>query len=254
MHIIVVGPYARNSDNHNICPAQMCGFMDAIQILQAITSHRIRVSFYDPCFSEIDKSNLERIYRENNIDLTVYIQVFSDLMEETFSRNMSSTLLISFTGVFDKSRYVRKITYIECCCNYGRNEISRSWTEILPEFITQTNGNFHFCYPWPNFRNMTLFDLIDFYSYSKQKPWFEIVSFQIKQGLGHKRYLSFNNDTPQHLTQWCFRHPNYILTNNVPLSDFYQYLLDKNFDLNEKDKNILLNSWTFYRRDYNIDL
>jgi hypothetical protein len=255
MYVIVVGPHSNtNSQNNFICPRQMKGFMDGIQILQVILGQSIPIRFYDPCFTRETKIALENMYRENGMNLEVMIQIFDDSEKERYFRMKNPILMISFIGAFDLKTKEQNITYIQCSCDYGRDtDIEYSWTNILPELITQRNEIFDFTIPWPSFIDMTIFDLSDFYEKSKSKSWFEIVRFQINFVLSSKKYLIFNEKTPEFIFQWCHKNPEFILTNNSSLINFCHNLVDKDFNFDENDKRILINSWSNYRRVYNID-
>jgi hypothetical protein len=255
MYVVVVGPHSQtNPQNNFICPEQMKGFMDGIQILQVILGHNVPIRFYDPCFTIETKNALEKMYRENGINLEVRIQIFGDLEKEEYFRMRNPVLIISFIGAFDLKIKEENITNIQCSCDHGRIlRTNNSWVDILPELITQTNDRFDFTVPWPRLDNMTVFELSDFYQQTKTKPWFEIVKFQIDFLLSSKKYFIFDEKTPDFIFQWCHQNPQYILKNNSSLIDFCNYLVDKDFSFDEKDKNVLINSWSSYRREYNID-
>jgi hypothetical protein len=255
MYVVVIGPHSQtNPQNNSICPKQMNGFMDGIQILQVILGMIVPIRFYDPCFTKETKNALEKMYRENGMNLEVMIQIFGDSEKEKYFLMRNPVLIISFIGAFDLEIKEKNITNIQCSCDHGRElRTNNSWVDILPELITQTNDRFDFTIPWPRLDNMTFFELTDIYQQSKTKPWFEIVKFQIDFLLSSKKYFTFDEKTPDFIIQWCQRNPQYILTNKSLLIDFCHYLIEKNFIFDEKDKNILVNSWSFYRREYNID-
>jgi len=255
MYVVVIGPHSNtNPQNNFICPKQMKGFMDGIQILQAIYGQIIPIRFYDPCFTIESKNALEIMYMESGMHLEVMIQVFSETDKVEYFRMNNPVLIISFIGSFYLKIKENNITYIPCSCDHGRElSIVYSWADILPEFITNINDRIDYMIPWPKLEEMTVFELSEFYERSRIQPWFEIVKFQIDYLLSSKKYLIFDDNTPEFIFQWCHQNPRFILTNNLSLIDFYHYLIDKNFNFDDRDRNILINSWSNYRREYNIN-
>jgi hypothetical protein len=251
MLIIVLGVHTENVAN-NYCPRQMNGFIEGVQELQRTTQKMVDIQFYDPAFNDEDKANIESMYHNNGLKLTLFPRIFSETDYTTIIENSTPTLLISFTGTFGEYISANNLVALECSCGHGKCDESFSWLDVLPLLLERNESGYNFNCPLVDFVNLSIFELLEYRKSLKNHSWKEIISFQLSIVISKKLYIEFNSNTPKFLEEWENREPNFLLTNGMALSQFFVYLKKKNFNYTENERNVLRNSWALYKRQMNL--